>query len=84
MLEQNVPNPFADNTTINYFIPDNVKEAKIIFFDNTGRLIKEVVIEGNGQGVLNVFAPDLSNGTYSYSIIDDDKVIDTKRMVKVK
>lgn len=82
VLEQNVPNPFADQTTINYFIPDNVGFAQILFYDNLGRVIKTVDINEKGKGQLNVFASNLANGMYSYTLVVDGKVVDTKKMVK--
>ncbi|MFA5782747.1 MAG: tail fiber domain-containing protein, partial [Bacteroidales bacterium] len=50
VLDQNVPNPFAENTTITYFIPDDVTSAQIIFTDNTGRILKTVDINEKGKG----------------------------------
>lgn len=82
VLNQNVPNPFAEQTTINYFLPENVVRAQMLFYDATGKLIKAVELEGKGKGQLNVFADDLSNGIYSYALVVDGQVIDTKRMVK--
>lgn len=82
VLNQNVPNPFAEQTTINYFLPENVLRAQMLFYDATGKLIKAAELEGKGKGQLNVFADDLSNGIYSYALVVDGQVIDTKRMVK--
>ena len=84
VLEQNVPNPFAEQTTINYFIPDDVKFAQVIFYDNLGRIIKTVDITEKGGGQLNVFANNLGNGIYSYSLVVDGKVTDTKKMLRTK
>ena len=84
VLEQNVPNPFAEQTTINYFIPDDVKFAQVIFYDNLGRIIKTVDITEKGGGQLNVFANNLGNGIYSYSLVVDGKVTDTKKMMRTK
>lgn len=42
VLEQNVPNPFADETTIRYFIPVDAAIAQMLFYDNLGRVIKTV------------------------------------------
>ena len=81
VLDQNVPNPFAENTTITYFVPDYINYAQIIFSDNSGKIIKTVEINEKGNGKLNVYANNLSSGIYSYSIIVDGKVLDTKKMV---
>jgi nitrogen regulatory protein PII-like uncharacterized protein len=85
ILEQNVPNPFAEQTSIAYTLIEGVQKAQILFYNLEGKLInssdlKPVV----GMGQLNVFASDLSNGVYTYSLVVDGKIIETKRMVKSK
>jgi len=82
VLNQNVPNPFAEQTTITYNIPKNTSAAQILFYDINGRQIKAVDITKKGKGQLNVFANDLSNGIYSYTLIVDGKIFETKKMVK--
>jgi len=82
VLEQNVPNPFAEQTTINYFLPENVVKAQMLFYNNQGKLIQSVDLKEKGKGSLNVFASDLSNGIYTYSLIVDGKVFETKKMVR--
>ncbi len=82
VLDQNVPNPFAERTTISYYLPDYVSEASIQFHDGMGQLISEVFINESGGGSLNVYGSDLSTGTYTYTLIADGKPVSTKRMVK--
>lgn len=82
VLFQNSPNPFKEQTTIEYYLPDNVQRAQIIFLEQSGKLIKTVDLTEKGKGVLNVFANDLTNGTYLYSLIVDGQTIETKKMVK--
>lgn len=82
VLNQNVPNPFAEQTTITYYLPDNVKRAQIQFFEQSGKIIKTVDLIEKGKGKLNVFANDLSNGIYTYSLIIDGNTIETKKMIK--
>lgn len=82
ILNQNVPNPFAESTVVNYAIGQDFVKAQIIFTTTDGKVIKSVEIREKGAGTLNVFSDDLSNGLYSYSLIVDGKVIDTKKMVK--
>lgn len=82
VLDQNVPNPFAEKTVINYNIPLTVSKAQILFFNAEGKLIQTADIATTGAGQLTVFANDLSNGVYSYSLIADGKVLDTKKMIK--
>jgi hypothetical protein len=82
VLEQNVPNPFAEQTTINYFLPDNTGKAQLLFYNNDGKLIQSVNLNEKGQGQLNVFANDLSNGLYTYTLVVDGKIVETKKMLK--
>jgi len=83
VLNQNVPNPFAEQTTITWFIPSNTTGvAQLMFYNTNGIMIKSVDITEKGAGKLNVFANDLSSGIYSYALILDGKVISTKKMDK--
>ena len=84
VLDQNVPNPFAESTVINYFIPDNINYAQIIFTDNYGRIMKTVDIKTSGAGMIKVYAANLSSGTYTYSLMVDGKVVESKKMMCVK
>ncbi|MFH0865488.1 MAG: tail fiber domain-containing protein, partial [Bacteroidota bacterium] len=84
ILNQNDPNPFAEETNITYSLPDNVNEAKIMFYDNNGKIIKTVELIGRGDGTLHVYASNLSSGIYAYALVADGKVIDTKKMVCTK
>ncbi len=82
VLAQNVPNPFAEQTTINYFLPDNIVKAQMLFYDAKGMLINSVDLIQKGKGSLNVFAQDLTNGIYTYTLVVDGNIIETKKMVK--
>ncbi len=82
VLNQNVPNPYAESTVITYNIPNDFNKAQILFKDNVGKVIKVVELKEKGEGSLNVFASDLTNGIYSYSLVIDGKVVDSKQMIK--
>jgi hypothetical protein len=84
VLNQNVPNPFTEQTTITFNIPEKTGFAQIIFNDMKGQIIKVTDIKTKGQGQLSVFANDLSTGMYSYSLYVDGKLISTKKMVKTE
>ena len=85
VLEQNVPNPFAEQTSITYNLTEGVQKAQILFYNADGKLINtsDLRIKA-GQGQLNVFASDLSNGVYTYTLVVDGNVIESKRMIKTK
>ncbi|PKP38443.1 MAG: hypothetical protein CVT98_05065 [Bacteroidetes bacterium HGW-Bacteroidetes-15] len=82
VLDQNLPNPFAESTQINYVIPADVQKATLLFYDMNGRIINEVTINERGNGSLTVYGANLEKGIYTYSLIADGKLIATKKMVK--
>jgi hypothetical protein len=79
-LAQNVPNPFAGTTSIAYYVPETAGQAHIKIANATGvaLFMAEVRL---GNGVLEVDAAQLAAGTYSYTLLVDGKVVDTKLMV---
>lgn len=81
VLNQNAPNPFTDKTEISYFISESVGHAQIDFYNSIGKLIKSVPVESRGDGSIIVYTSSLNHGVYSYSIIADGKLIDTKQMI---
>jgi hypothetical protein len=82
VLEQNVPNPFAERTVINYFIPMAATKAEILFHNSLGQQIRNVNISDMGKGQINVFANDLSSGIYSYSLVIDGRIVESMQMIK--
>ena len=82
VLNQNVPNPFAESTSISYFIPEIFTKAQLIFTNVQGQVIKSLDIKEMGKGQINVFADDLTSGQYTYTLVVDGKTIQTKKMIK--
>jgi hypothetical protein len=82
ILNQNVPNPFAEQTTITYNVPVSVGRAQILFYNSAGQIIQTVDVKTRGKGKVNVFASDLSSGLYHYTLVADGVVIDSKKMVR--
>ncbi len=83
-LEQNIPNPFSNATSISYTLPQTYSSAKIIITDKLGKTLKEINVSGSGKGSVNVDASTLSNGAYQYSLYVNNKLIDTKQMISQK
>jgi hypothetical protein len=84
VLNQNQPNPFKEQTTITFQIPEYVKLAQIVFVDNLGNILNQVEITDRGYGELIVYAQDLSSGLYTYYLVADGKTIESKKMVVAK
>jgi hypothetical protein len=83
-LGQNVPNPFREETRIEYYVPQEMLcdngSCSIIFYDQLGRIIKETQIQA-GFGTITLNTQNLSTGVYIYKLVIQDKVIDTKKML---
>ncbi|MCC6702689.1 MAG: tail fiber domain-containing protein [Fluviicola sp.] len=82
ILDQNVPNPFAEQTVINFSIPATVQKAQIHFYDSNGKIIQSVDVVERGLGSLTVFGADLSTGIYTYTLVADGQIVATKKMMK--
>ena len=82
ILDQNVPNPFAEQTVINFSIPESVQRAQIHFYDGQGKLMQSVDVKERGLGSLTVFGSDLSTGVYTYTLVADGQIVATKKMMK--
>lgn len=83
-VNQNQPNPFNQNTSISYYLPEEVSRATLVISDINGRILKEVILEGRGKGILETKAGELQSGTYTYSLVVDGKIVDTKKMILTK
>lgn len=84
LLSQNYPNPFIQNTIINCYIPRNVMEAKLMVFDVKGIPVKTYIIKGRDKTCVSISGTELKPGIYIYSIIIDDKEVESKRLILVK
>jgi hypothetical protein len=84
LLEQNIPNPFSNTTTINYSLPQSYSSAKIIVADSKGIVLKQSSLAGKGKGSVNLDASTLAAGAYQYALYVDGRMIDSKQMVLTK
>jgi hypothetical protein len=80
-LYQNVPNPFTENTRIDYYLSDDVTNAAICIYNLNGTQLKSIPLHLKGKGNVIVSGNELKAGMYLYALIADGKAIDTKRMV---
>lgn len=81
LLFQNKPNPFTVDTEINYNIPIDAKNAFIYIHDLQGIEIKSYCIKDNGAGSIVIKGTELKAGMYVYSLLVNNQIIDTKRMI---
>lgn len=82
-LFQNYPNPFANKTTIGYFIPESTAQAKLVIQDVRGVEITSVDLKP-GEGTVDIDAGDLTPGNYLYALYVNNQIVTTKYMVLTK
>ncbi|MBP7821385.1 MAG: T9SS type A sorting domain-containing protein [Saprospiraceae bacterium] len=84
-LFQNKPNPFKDETSISFWLP-NASNSKLIIYDATGKVVKEVVGEySKGYHEVKIAKSELANasGILYYQLETDSKTI-TKKMIAIE
>ena len=82
LLFQNSPNPFSESTTIKYVLGANSKSASLLIFDLSGKLLKTYVVDNkSNNGEIIIPQGTLHAGMFVYSLIVNNVVVDTKRMV---
>ena len=84
-LEQNIPNPAINSSTkIQFNIPPKAVKAEMILFDAFGKKINLYNLGKQDNGTLDVDTRMLAAGTYTYSLVVDGKVVETKKMIVAK
>ena len=82
VLNQNSPNPFNESTELKFSIEEqNFRNASIVIFDLNGLLIKTYTIQNSGDGSIKINGNELKAGMYIYTLIVNQKEIDSKRMI---
>lgn len=82
-LFQNAPNPFQNQTTITYYIPENVENAVLKITGVNGSSVKDIVIYERGEGSVVIDGSDTGKGTYFYSLVVDGQKVASKTLVKI-
>jgi len=86
----NYPNPFNPTTTISYNLGDAISNPKIDIFNIKGQIVNSFDLEereGENQIVWNGTDKNedkVSSGVYFYRLINDNKSIQTKKMLMLK
>lgn len=84
-LYQSIPNPTDKDALVNYFLVNTNSKAQIVLFSQEGKDLESHNLEQKvGSGSIRLSLDGLANGTYMYSLIVDNKVIDTKRLQIIK
>ncbi len=84
MLEQNIPNPFSDNTRIDMYLPESISNVAMYIYNMQGKQIKVFKIQERGNSSVTISGYTLEAGMYLYTLIADGKEVDTKKMILTK
>ncbi len=79
-LSQNSPNPFSDQSVVDYRTPANVKNIQLKVFDVQGRLVQTRDLQA-GEGRVQLQTQSMQAGTYSYSLVVGGVVRKTLQLV---
>ncbi|KMQ64344.1 hypothetical protein ACM46_08615 [Chryseobacterium angstadtii] len=77
-LEQNVPNPFNQETVIKFNAGG--EHVAIAIYDQAGRQLQTIPVK-RGEKQISISARTLTPGTYIYNLQADGKLIDSKKMI---
>ena len=84
VLYQNIPNPFNTNTQISYYLPTTVQTAYLYIYNLNGIQLKSYTLTLRGVQAVTVYASELPAGMYLYTLVVDNVIIDSKRMILTK
>ena len=79
-LGQNTPNPYTEKTRIAYELPIGTTNAQMVFYNMMGQVIKSVPLS-DSLGNVTVQASELPAGTYTYSLVVNNQIVTSKKMV---
>jgi hypothetical protein len=80
-LGKNRPNPFTENTTIDYFLPSGIQQAELNVYNLEGKQLKSIEVTERENGQVIIHGSELQPGIYYYSLIADGQVIGTEKMI---
>ncbi|WP_296683106.1 T9SS type A sorting domain-containing protein [Flavobacterium sp.] len=79
-IEQNVPNPFSDRTSIRFQLAPGVESATLSIFNLNGAFVRDYSLKGN-SGEIEILASEIGKGMYIYSLNQNGQEIISKRMI---
>jgi|GEM_PF-5413312 len=80
-LFQNQPNPLNNRTVIPMQVAENATKAFVRVADASGRIVREITVDARGITQIELETGDLATGSYFYTLIVDNVLIDTKQMI---
>jgi hypothetical protein len=80
-LSQNTPNPFINQSLIQYKLPFGSKMSQIQIVDITGKIVSIIELEKGNAGSISLSNAAFRSGFYYYSLVVDGKIVDRKKMM---
>lgn len=85
VLYQSIPNPTDSEALINYSLSKEYTNAFITVSTQEGKTLLTVKLDTKkGAGSIKLSLGEFSNGTYLYTLVAGEQVVDTKRLQIVK
>jgi len=81
ILYQNTPNPFSANTEIACNLSEATKHAVLYIYNIQGVELKSYPLTQMGLNTITINGSELSAGIYLYTLVVNNEIIDTKRMI---
>jgi len=83
-LDQNVPNPFSQETRIGCTIPETSNASVLYIYNMNGTQLQQYSITGKGKQSVTINGNSFDPGMYLYALVIDGMEVDTKRMILTK
>ena len=83
-LYNNIPNPFSEKTEIRFEIPDNATSAQLMICNLNGVELKSYNLTQKGLGSIIIQGSEFAAGIYLYTLLVNNQIVDTKKMVLTK
>lgn len=83
-LSQNYPNPTQGSTTIEYYLTNDVANAKMVLYSFTGTIVKEYALNGKGKSSIDIDLANFPAGIYSYALFVNGSKADVRKLLLVK
>lgn len=84
-LLRNYPNPFTENTTIEFIVTEGASSAYIRVYDMMGKEVAYYnVTDKTGVSAVEFGGKDVSKGVYFYHLIIDGAIADKQKMIVIK
>ncbi len=77
------PNPSFYQNTIEYKLPKDINHAEIVITDLEGRELKRYKVDNTFSSLL-ITHNEITPGTYFYSLIAGDQILDSKKIILLK